>query len=230
MNKEGVLLVNKSKGKTSFSLVSAIRKKTGIKKVGHCGTLDPFAEGVMIMLIGKSFTRKFQNYLDCDKEYEAEITFGKTTETYDSEATIQDFDSPEIPSLKELQTMLDKKFQGIIPQIPPMFSAKKIKGQKLYNLARKGISIDRSPVNVTVHTTLLSYSYPILNLKIICSKGTYIRSIAHDLGQLLKCGGYLSKLTRTRIGAFHLKDCINQENLYKQEFDPSPFIQNFQSC
>jgi tRNA pseudouridine55 synthase len=219
---QGILLVNKAKGKTSFSLVSIIRKKTKIKKVGHSGTLDPFATGVMVMLIGKNYTKQSNDFINHDKEYIAEITLGKITETYDSEAPITEVSSV-IPSLKEIEENL-LFFNGDILQIPPMFSAKKVKGQKLYNLARKGISIEREPVKVFLQTTLLSYSYPLLKLKISCSKGTYIRSVAHDLGQNLKCGAFLSALVRTRSGPFHLKDCVDQDLLSKEDFEISSNI------
>ncbi len=212
MFKEGVLLVNKPVGKTSFSLIGALRKKTGIKKIGHAGTLDPFASGVMILLIGRTFTAQSDSFIGQDKEYEALVHLGIQTTTFDPEGEITG-QSDLVPTLAEVEEALNA-FQGTIQQIPPMFSAKKINGKKLYELARKGIEVERKPVTLTVQTELISYCYPELALKISCSKGTYIRSIASDLGQALGCGAHLKKLTRTRCGPYLLKDCIDGKELF----------------
>lgn len=209
---EGIYAIAKPPGKTSFSLVRALRKKTNIKKVGHAGTLDPFAEGVMILLVGKEFTKKADTFLNQDKEYKATLHLGIETTTYDPEGSITS-ENNLIPTLYQIKEALTL-FQGTIPQIPPMFSAKKINGEKLYDLARKGIEIERKPVDVTITTTLISYTYPDLILNIACSKGTYIRSIAHDLGKSLGCGAYLKKLTRTRCGPYHLADCFDGNELF----------------
>lgn len=211
---EGILLVNKPIGKTSFSLISALRKKTGIQKIGHAGTLDPFASGVMILLIGRTFTAQSDTFIGQDKEYEATLHLGIETTTYDPEGEITS-QNGTVPTLPEILDAL-KQFQGTIQQIPPMFSAKKVKGKKLYELARKGIEIERQPVTLTVQTELLSYTYPELSLKIACSKGTYIRSIGSDLGKVLGCGAHLKKLTRTRCGPYLLKDCIDGNELYNK--------------
>lgn len=209
---EGILLVDKPIGRTSFSLISALRKKTHIKKIGHAGTLDPFASGVMILLIGRDFTTKADTFINQDKEYEATLHLGIETTTFDPEGAIT-AQNGTIPALSQIEEAL-KAFQGTIQQIPPMFSAKKIKGKKLYELARKGIEVERQPVTLTVQTELLSYSYPELSLRIACSKGTYIRSIASDLGKALGCGAHLKKLTRTRCGPYLLKDCIDGKELF----------------
>lgn len=209
---EGLLLVDKPKGKTSFSLISVLRKQTHIQKIGHAGTLDPLATGLMIILIGKSFTRLSEAYIQHEKEYDAQIHLGSTTDTYDAVGKILT-SSSIIPSLQEVETAL-LQFQGFVQQIPPMFSAKKIKGKKLYELARKGIEIERKPQSVHLKITLIEYTYPCVHLNIVCSKGTYIRSIAQDLGQLLTCGAYLSELRRTRCGEFHVKDSLKGELLY----------------
>ncbi len=219
---QGLLLVNKPKGKTSFSLVSALRRLSGVQKIGHAGTLDPFAQGVMIMLIGKKFTRCSDQFLNQDKEYLAVLTLGVATDSYDSEGTVVS-ESPYVPSLEQVQTAL-LSFQGTLLQTPPMFSAKKVDGKRLYELARKGISIEREPVAVTMHTELLSYAYPLLTLKVSCSKGTYIRSIAHDLGAQLTCGAYLSELTRTRSGSYLLSECIDGNLLFAPPYNFSPFL------
>lgn len=206
-NIQGILLINKPSGKTSFSLISTLRKILGVKTIGHTGTLDPFATGVMILLIGRSFTRLCNVLINQNKEYCAELHLGIETETYDPEGKITQR-SDLIPTHEEIEICL-KNFQGEIEQIPPMFSAKKINGKKLYELARKGKIIERQPALITIQTTLNNYTYPFLNLTIQCSKGTYIRSLAHDVGQDLKCYAHLSSLTRIRSGPFHLAECID---------------------
>lgn len=174
------------------------------------------------MLIGRDFTRLSNAFLSADKQYLATIQLGQTTDTFDIDGQIQT-KSDQKPSLEEVNQAL-LSFQGDCLQIPPMFSAKKIKGKKLYDLARKGLSIDREPVRVRLSTTLVRYEYPFLELDIHCSKGTYIRSLAHDLGQLLGCGGFVSALSRTRSGSFHLSDCVDQECLTNATFDLTPFL------
>ena len=212
INQPGILLVDKPKFKTSFSLVAALRRLSGIKTIGHAGTLDPFATGVMVMLIGKAYTRQSEQLMCQDKEYLATVCLGVETDTYDLEGKII-AENAAIPSLEDVHNVL-LEFQGTISQIPPMFSAKKIKGKKLYDLARKGIEIERAPIQVNIKTEFISYAYPYLNLKIECSKGTYIRTIAYDIGKKLKTGAHLSELVRTRSGSFHLKDCIKGDLLF----------------
>jgi tRNA pseudouridine55 synthase len=220
--KEGILLVNKPQGKTSFSLIRSLRRLTGIKKIGHAGTLDPFATGVMVLLIGRHYTRYSDDLLCEDKEYIAEVNFGVSTDTYDCDGKVV-ARSKKIPTREEILSALSH-FQGEIEQIPPMFSAKKIKGKKLYELARDGITVERKSSQVRVNSDVLSYSYPYLNLRIACSKGTYIRSIAHELGVLLGCGAHLSQLQRTRSGQFILEECIDGNQLETQGFDITPFL------
>ncbi len=207
----GILLINKPKNKTSFSLVGALRRLLKVKKIGHAGTLDPFATGVMVMLIGKQYTRLSDTFLNADKEYTTTVHLGIETDSYDCEGLIL-AQNTLIPTEEQLCKAL-KHFQGEIKQIPPMFCAKKKNGKKLYELARKGITIEREPATVTLETTLLSYQYPFVQLHVKCSKGTYIRSIAHDLGQLLGCGAHLCALHRVRSGAFHIDDCIDGQLL-----------------
>lgn len=208
---EGILLLDKPAGKTSFYLVHRLRQLTGIKKIGHAGTLDPFATGVMVMLIGKSATT-CSNQLICeDKQYLATLTLGATSTTYDCDGAMTPI-SNRIPSLEEIQQVI-ATFQGTILQTPPMYSAKKIQGKKLYELARKGIEIERPPQKVHVAITLVEYNYPHLTLDVSCSKGTYIRSLAYDIGNKLQVGSYLEKLIRLRSGQFLLEDCINFNTL-----------------
>ena len=203
---QGILLVDKPAGKTSFHLVSVFRKLTGVKKIGHAGTLDPFATGVMVMLIGKNYTRlaaKLQNH---DKSYRATLTLGQETDSYDIDGNIIK-QSDHIPSEEDIHLAL-QSFQGQVQQLPPMFSAKKQNGKKLYELARVGKTVERKPKTVTLKTVFVEYIYPQLILDIDCSKGTYIRSVAHDLGQMLGCGAFVSKLVRTRSGPYSLNECI----------------------
>lgn len=204
---EGILLIDKPVGKTSFNLVAVLRRLLNVRKIGHAGTLDPLASGVMVLLIGRKFTRLSDRLLAQDKEYLATLTLGKTTDSYDSEGQTTNT-SEIVPTLAQVQEAL-ARFQGAVDQIPPMFSAKKQQGVKLYELARKGKTVERAAVQVTMKCTLISYNYPEIKLDVACSKGTYIRSIAHDLGQLLGCGAHLSALRRTRSGPFTIDQCID---------------------
>lgn len=207
----GILLVDKKRGSTSFGIVAELRKISKEKRIGHAGTLDPFATGVMILLIGSRFTKKAELFTGMDKSYEAIVRLGAQTDSYDCDGTIlQTCD--KIPSLSEVEAAI-QKFQGTIEQTPPMFSAKKIGGKKLYEYARKGISIERKPCLVKVETQLISYNYPDLHLSIDCSKGTYIRSIANDLGNLLGSFAFLHTLRRTRVGPVSIENCFPQEKI-----------------
>lgn len=221
-NLQGILPVNKPRGITAFKLVSILRKLTGIKKIGHAGTLDPFADGVMVMLIGREFTKLSNTFLNENKEYLGTIHLGITTDTYDCEGTVVN-ENDSIPTLEQIHTVI-AQFQGEIEQIPPMFSAKKVGGKKLYELARKGIVIEREKVKLQVTTEILSYEYPLLKIKVVCSKGTYIRSIAHDIGKLLGCGAHLTTLTRTRSGTFTLSGCFDGITTTCDSSDFEPFL------
>ncbi len=207
----GLLLINKPKGKTSFYLVSVLRKIYQIKKIGHAGTLDPFATGVMIYLVGRSMTKLSDHFLCQDKEYEALLHLGIETDTFDCEGEQTPL-SNRVPTLEEIKQCIDH-FQGEMMQTPPMYSAKKVGGKKLYELARKGITIEREAKPITIKTTLLSYEYPFVKIHVSCSKGTYLRSIAYDMGKHLGVGAHLTELTRTRCGPFHLHECIDGSSL-----------------
>lgn len=221
---QGLLLVNKPKGQTSFRLVAALRRILGVKKIGHAGTLDPMATGVMVMLVGSKFTKASDSFLNDDKEYLAEVTLGATSDTYDAEGQMQ-IQSDVVPSKEALDNALNK-FQGEIMQVPPMYSAKKVGGRKLYELARQGKHIERSAVKIKLQTKLIAYDYPKVTLHVECSKGTYIRSLANDLGEILGCGAHLSALTRLRSGRFHLKDCLDGKLLDLSTAEVKPTIQN----
>lgn len=214
---EGILLVDKPRGKSSFYLVKILRALTKIKKIGHAGTLDPFATGIMVMLIGRNYTKLSDTFLNKSKTYIGTLHLGASSTTYDSDGELTSI-SDTVPTLNDIETAL-KKYQGKILQTPPMFSAKKINGKKLYELARAGKVIEREPVEIFVSTKLLEYNYPKLKLEIFCSKGTYIRSIAHDLGEDLQIGAYLKELIRTKSGEFSIEDCIKFSTLQDISFD-----------
>lgn len=219
---EGILLIDKPLGITSFRLVAQLRRLTGVRKIGHAGTLDPFATGVMVMLIGRQFTQLSNLFLDADKEYLTTLKLGVVTDSFD--CTGQVVAAAEIvPSLEELQEAI-AHFQGEIEQVPPMFSAKKQNGRKLYELARKGETVAREPVRVRAEIHLLSYCYPEAVIRVACSKGTYIRSLGHDIGQRLGSGAHLTTLRRLRSGSFSLDRCLDGELLNASQFDVTPHL------
>lgn len=223
---EGLLLVDKPQGRTSFSLIKQLRKITGIQKIGHAGTLDPFATGVMVILLGRTYTRLSDQLLLKDKEYLAEVNLGVSTDTFDCDGKVVGSSKKKI-SIQQVEQVL-AYFQGDIDQVPPMYSAKKINGKKLYTLARAGVEVERPRAKVHVATTLLSYNYPLLSLRLACSKGTYIRSIAHEIGQKLKCGAHLSQLRRIRSGCFTIEDCFDGNMLYEDNVDVIQYLRSYE--
>jgi tRNA pseudouridine55 synthase len=209
--------VDKPRGKTSFSLISALRRRLNVKKIGHAGTLDPFATGLMVLLVGRDYTRLSDRFIGADKEYVARLKLGEATDSYDCDGSVTQR-SDQLVTQDEFEAAL-AHFQGEVEQVPPMFSAKKVKGQKLYNLARKGIEIERQPVKVQMETSLIHFGFPYVDIRVSCSKGTYVRSIAHDLGQRLGCGAHLVELQRLRCGSFHLGDSVDGSKLTDPELD-----------
>lgn len=208
----GFLNVYKPVGKTSHDVVAVLRKITKIKQIGHTGTLDPFAQGVLPICIGKA-TRLIE-YLADDKEYLAEISFGKITDTYDCDGAIVSEQESQLTK-DDVVTGL-KQFEGEISQMPPIYSAIKVKGKKLYEYARNGEEVKIEPRKVTIEKIELQNfdeENQVAEVLIKCSKGTYIRSIAHDLGQNLKVGAHLSKLIRTQAGKFFINESIPLENI-----------------
>ncbi len=217
----GFLNIYKPKGMTSHDVISRLRKITKIKQIGHTGTLDPFAEGVLPVCIGKS-TRLIE-YLEEDKEYLATIQFGLETDTYDLEGTILKTYDKKI-SKKDLKNSL-RSFEGEIEQVPPIYSAIKVDGKKLYEYARKGLEVEIKPRRVFIsRIELIDFDENAQNAKVLiaCSKGTYIRSIAYDLGRTLECGAYLTGLVRTQSGQFNLKNSVALDELH----DVSDIISN----
>jgi tRNA pseudouridine55 synthase len=199
-----VLLINKPYDWTSFDVVRRIRSLIKIKKIGHAGTLDPLATGLLILCTGK-YTKKINEYMAREKEYTGTIMLGATTSTYDLESIPENFtDCSNITSQQVQQAA--NSFLGDTLQVPPVFSAVKKEGKRAYELARKGHVIELEPRRINIKEFSTSLIYPQVHFKIVCSTGTYIRTIAHDLGRKLDCGGYLSALTRTRIGEFKVED------------------------
>jgi len=213
----GFLNVYKPVGKTSHDVVAYFRKLLKIKKIGHTGTLDPFAEGVLPICVGNS-TRLIE-YLPDDKAYLAFVQLGKATDSYDTEGNVI-FESDKKVTKGQLVSALTS-FEGEIEQLPPMYSAIKVKGKKLYEYAREGKTISVAPRQVTIHKIELKNfdeEKQEAQVYIECSKGTYIRSIANDLGQNLCCGGYLTRLIRTKAGKFLVEDSIKMQDYKSIEF------------
>lgn len=216
----GFILINKPVGPTSHDIIYKLRAITGIKKIGHAGTLDPFASGLLIVAIGRSATRDINQYVKLSKEYEALIYLGKTTDSYDltgKETSIAPNGFAPLEK-KQIKKVL-KKFIGRQKQIPPMFSAKKVKGRKLYELARQGQSIEREASEIEIKKLkILKYQWPLLSITVKCSSGTYVRSLAHDIGQELGSGAYLRELKRIAIGKFKLKKAQDLKTLNKNNW------------
>lgn len=207
----GFLNIYKPKGMTSFDVVAKLRRVTKIKQIGHTGTLDPFAVGVLPICIGKA-TRLIE-YLYDDKEYLATVQFGKDTDTYDLDGTVTKTYNKKITQA-DLISILDD-FRGEIEQLPPIYSAIKVNGKKLYEYARNGEEVEIKPRKVFISKLELeNFDFEKQEAKILvgCSKGTYIRSIAYDIGQKLNCGGYLTALERTKAGLFNKEHSIPLEN------------------
>ena len=203
----GIFVINKPKDWTSFDVVAKIRNRLNVKKIGHTGTLDPKATGVLVLCVGQG-TKLVQALTGLDKEYISDIMLGATTPTDDSESEpVPVPGASEVP-MSEIEEAL-KNFTGTFDQMPPDFSAKKIKGQKAYDIARKGKEVKLEPSRVTVKTIeILDYKWPKLKLKINCGKGFYVRSLARDLGKKLGVGGYLTDLMRTKVGHFTIESSI----------------------
>lgn len=203
-----IFAVYKPKGYTSHDVVAIVRKKSGVKRVGHGGTLDPLAEGVLVIAVGRENTKQLDQFVKGEKEYVAEIFLGAKSDTYDAEGTIEKVNEKIKPELTEIEK-LSKLFVGNIEQIPPLYSSVKIKGKPAHRRVRRGEKIELKSRKVFVKSLeILSYKYPILKLKIITGPGVYIRSIGHDLGNELKTGGYLKSLLRTRVGNFAIENSL----------------------
>jgi len=206
MNDFGLIIVDKPIGPTSHRVVGIVRQGTGIRKVGHAGTLDPRASGVLVLCLGAA--TRLSEFLSTDsKRYEAVIRFGSSTETFDSEGDMVRI-TGAAPLLEDIRDVLGE-FKGAIEQVPPPYSAIKIQGKKAYELARQGEEVDLEPRTVTIYDlVLVEYRPPDLVVEIECSAGTYIRSIANDLGERLTTGAHLASLRRTKAGVFTLEESV----------------------
>lgn len=210
-----VLLFNKPLKWTSFDVVKKVRTLTKVSKVGHAGTLDPLASGLLIICTGK-FTKKINEYMGQPKEYIGTFTLGATTTTYDLEKEPENFKDISCISENEIYEAT-KQFTGNILQMPPQHSAIKKDGKRLYESARKGIEVKVDPRPVTIHEfEITKIELPVVHFKVKCSTGTYIRSLANDFGVALNCGAYLSSLCRTAIGDFTLNHAYSIENFEKE--------------
>ncbi len=210
-----VLLINKPLHWTSFDAVRKIRNLIGIKKVGHAGTLDPLATGLLIICTGK-LTKKINEYMAQEKEYTGTFTLGAKTPTYDLESEPGNFKSIENISEESIKNTANK-FLGEIMQVPPAHSAIKLEGKRVYELARKGKEVKLDPRKIFVKEfDIKKIELPIVHFRVVCSTGTYIRSLANDFGEGLGCGAYLSSLCRTRIGEFKLSDALTIEEFEKK--------------
>jgi len=199
----GLLVIDKPAGMTSHDVVNAVRRLAGTRRVGHAGTLDPLATGVLLVLVGRA-TRLSRYLSGADKVYEATVRLGETTTTYDAEGEIVERQPVKVTRAEVEAALL--AFRGPIQQLPPMYSAIKVQGQKLYQLARQGQEIAREPRPVTIKAlALTAWTPPTFTLRVHCSAGTYIRSLAHDLGQVLGCGAHLTALNRLASGPFTLE-------------------------
>jgi len=209
---DGALVINKPQGKTSHDIVDAVRRLAGFRQIGHLGTLDPLATGVLVLLLGKA-TRLVRFYAGRRKRYNAAFRFGYSTNTYDSEGAAAGPD--QAPMLdRELLERWAAESVGRFEQTPPIFSAKKIHGRPAYELARKNQAVELKPVTVELFEyRLTGIDGPVARFSIECSSGTYIRSLAHNMGQKLGCGAHLSEICRTAVGEFSLDQAIELEDL-----------------
>jgi tRNA pseudouridine55 synthase len=205
---DGVLNVSKPAGWTSHDVVEKFRRSLGIRKVGHAGTLDPAATGVLPMLLGKG-TRLSEYLVEWDKEYEAVMRLGQDTDTQDATGAVIQERSYAGVTEESIRTAA-AQFLGAIQQVPPMYSALKVEGQPLYKLARAGKTVERAPRPITIYQLeVLKVEIPDVSFRVTCSKGTYIRTLCADIGQSLGAGGHLRQLCRTRVGPFHIEDAVS---------------------
>lgn len=212
----GVIVVNKPREITSMDAVRAVRRVTRVKRVGHAGTLDPIAEGVLPVCLGQA-TRYMDYLVDSGKTYLGEITFGTATDTYDAAGAATDSGDAGSLSREQIEAQLPA-FSGLVMQRPPMYSAVKHEGKRLYDLARQGVEVEREPREVIVHRIeLREWAPPKAAIEVDCGKGFYMRGLAHDLGAAVGCPAHLSALTRSRVGPFTLDDALTIGELEAQE-------------
>lgn len=208
--RHGFLLIDKPTGITSHDVVYRVRKSLHEKDIGHLGTLDPNASGLMVLAVGGKALKIIEYFSGLTKEYIADVQFGSVSSTYDAEGIIEKVKRKPgvaVPTEEEVRRTLIERFTGNIEQVPPMHSAVHVAGQRAYELARKGQSVELPTRKVEITACdVMSFTYPKLKLRVACSSGTYIRSLAHDMGQTLRCGAYLEALRRTKVGKWSIED------------------------
>lgn len=212
MRLHGILNVHKPREWSSFDVVALVRRLSGVRRVGHAGTLDPAAEGVLPICLGQA-TRVIEYLVELPKTYRAAIRLGVSTDTYDGEGTVTATADPGGLTRDQVEAELTS-FRGEIEQVPPMYSALKHEGVPLYRYARAGQDVERKPRSVTIHRLdVLDFEPPVLTVELECGRGAYVRTLAHDLGQRLGCGGHLESLLRTALGPFSLEQSVDIERL-----------------
>ncbi|MBU1472344.1 tRNA pseudouridine(55) synthase TruB [Patescibacteria group bacterium] len=209
---QGIVAVYKPKGPTSHDIVNVVRRITGEKRVGHAGTLDPLASGVLVVGIGREATKKLSLIVGKEKEYIATIKLGATSTTDDEEGEKRNVEC-RMSNVETIQRKI-KQFSGVISQVPPVYSAVKVDGKEAYKYARKGKEVELKPRKVLIkEIEIIEYSWPLLRLRVVTGPGVYIRALARDIGGALGVGGYLASLERTRVGDFTIHDAIKPDIL-----------------
>ncbi len=220
--RNGIVVVNKPAGITSHDVVNRVRRKFGMRRVGHAGTLDPLATGVLVILLGKA-TKLFKEFQDFDKAYRATLKLGTTTQTADILGKVIEQKSYEHISRDQILDVLER-FIGETEQIPPMVSAVKVGGQRLYKLARQGIEVKREPRRITIRSLrLLAHKDNLVEFAVECSKGTYIRQLAEDVGRALGCGACITQIERTKVGPFLIEEAVDCDQLTENHVRPWQF-------
>lgn len=213
--RHGFLLINKPIGPTSHDIVDGVRTRLHERDIGHLGTLDPAAEGLLVLAVGSKALKVIELFQNLSKEYEALVQFGSTSTTYDREGVIEERELPKgwtQPDSLKIRRLIEDRFIGKIAQIPPAASAVSIGGERAYRKFRQGKGVNIPPRTVEIEDcAIISYTYPELHLHVRCGSGTYIRSLAHDLGEALRCGGYLASLKRTTVASWKLVDAIDPD-------------------
>jgi tRNA pseudouridine55 synthase len=212
-----IIGIYKPKGPTSHDMIYRVRRVTSVKRVGHAGTLDPAASGVLVVGIGRESTKQLGTIVEHDKEYVATIRLGMTSSTGDGEGIITEGSSPKTEVSRVQIDEVVRTFVGEIMQVPPIYSAIKMGGKKAYDMARQGKDVVMEPRKVVIHSIeVVSFEWPDLVIKVHCGKGVYIRSLARDIGEALGVGGYMAELERTRVGEFTLGNSLTIEALEKK--------------
>ena len=213
---EGFLLIDKEKGFTSFDVVRGVRQLCGVKKVGHGGTLDPLATGLLVVAVGRSSTKKLHTLLKSDKEYEVVAAFGYISDSYDADGhlTRVKYDESATFNKKNIEKIISKNFIGEIEQMPPKYSALKVKGRRACDIVRAGGKVELKSRKIRIDSfEIMDFQWPEVRFRVKCGSGTYIRSLIHDLGQSLGCGAYVKELRRTKVGEYVVEDAVKLEEI-----------------